>query len=135
MAEKQENSMMVKQKLGLIEKYETGESVTLAIYGIGWKPFVTDNKMKFGRCYDSGAGPSNCSSMKKSSYTEVGFALLQWFNQKWAEGTSVSGPMCARNPSFLWSFGIKCYFNASVGWLTTFKQQYGIHETAAQGET
>jgi hypothetical protein len=38
--------------------------------------------MEFLRDCDSGAGHSNCKSMKKSSYEEVDVALLQWFNQK-----------------------------------------------------
>jgi hypothetical protein len=38
--------------------------------------------MEFVRDCDSGAGPSNCKSMKKSSYKEADDALLQWFNQK-----------------------------------------------------
>jgi hypothetical protein len=45
-------------------------------------------------------GPSNCNSMKKSSYEEVDIALLQQFNEKRAEGTSVSGPMCAQRAKF-----------------------------------
>jgi hypothetical protein len=52
------------------------------------------NEIEFVRDCDSGAGPSNCKSMKKSSYEEVDLALLRCFNQKRAEGTSVSGPMC-----------------------------------------
>jgi hypothetical protein len=46
---------------------------------------IKNNKMKlkeFVRDCDSGAGPSNCKSMRKSSDEEVDFALLQWFNQK-----------------------------------------------------
>jgi hypothetical protein len=40
--------------------------------------------MEFVRDSDSGAGPSNRKTMKKSSYEEVNVALLQWFNQKQA---------------------------------------------------
>jgi hypothetical protein len=46
---------------------------------------MKNNKMKsmeFVRDCDSGAGPSNCKSMKKSSYEDVDVALFQWFNQK-----------------------------------------------------
>jgi hypothetical protein len=38
--------------------------------------------MEFARDCGSAAGPSNCKSMKNSSYEEVDVALLQWFNQK-----------------------------------------------------
>jgi hypothetical protein len=41
--------------------------------------------MEFVRVYDGGAEPSNHNSMKKSPYSEVDFALHQWFNQKQAE--------------------------------------------------
>jgi hypothetical protein len=59
---------------------------------------IKNSKIKLmeflGDC-DSGAGSSNCKSMKKSSYKEMDVALLQQFNQKRAEGILVSGPMCA----------------------------------------
>jgi hypothetical protein len=44
--------------------------------------------MEFVKDCDSD-GPSNRKSMKKSSYKEVDFELLQWFNLKRAEGTTV----------------------------------------------
>jgi hypothetical protein len=56
-------------------------------YGTGIQTIrdIKNNKMKLMghvRDYDSGAGPSNHKSMKKSSYEEVDVALRQWFNQK-----------------------------------------------------
>jgi hypothetical protein len=63
----------------------------------------------------------------------VDFALLQWFNQKRAEGTSVSCPMHAPKAKFCHeALGLKGEFNASAAWLARFKQQYGIHEIAVQ---
>jgi hypothetical protein len=60
--------------------------------------------------------------MKKSSYKEEDTALLQWFNQKHAEGTSVCGPMCAKKGKcFHEALGMEGEFNVSVKWLTTFK--------------
>jgi hypothetical protein len=96
-------------------------------YGIGIQTVhdIKNNKIKvmdFVRDYDSGAGPSNCKSMKKSSYKVVDVALLQWFNQKRAEGTSVSGPMCAQKAKlFHEALGLECEFNTSFGWFTRFK--------------
>jgi hypothetical protein len=65
----------------------------------------------------------------------VDVALLQWFNQKGAEGTSVCGPICAQKAKFFHEvLGLEGEFNASVGWLTRFKQLCGIHEISVQGE-
>jgi hypothetical protein len=79
----------VKQKLELTKKFENGELVTKSDkhYGIGNQTIydIKNNKMKsmeFVRNCDSGAGPSNHKSMKKSLYEEVDFDLLQWFNQQ-----------------------------------------------------
>jgi hypothetical protein len=55
---------------------------------------------EFVRDCDSGAGPYNCKSMKKSSYEEVDVAVLQWFNLKQAEGMPVSGLMCGQKAKF-----------------------------------
>jgi hypothetical protein len=56
--------------------------------------------MEFIRDCDSGAEPFNCKSIKKSSYEEVDVTVLQWFNQKKAEGTPHSGPICAQIATF-----------------------------------
>jgi hypothetical protein len=73
--------------------------------------------------------------MKKSSYKEVDVALLQWFNQKQAEGLSVSGPMCAQKANFFHeALGLEGEFHSFIAWLTRFKQQYGTCGTAVQGE-
>jgi hypothetical protein len=43
--------------------------------------------------------------------------------------------MCAQKAKFFHeTLGLKGEFNGSVGWLTRFKQQYSICETAVQGE-
>jgi hypothetical protein len=75
MAEKHKKIVLtIKQKLQLIEKFENRESATKLVkdYEIGIQIVrgIKNNKMKlmgFVRDCDSGAGPSNCNSMKKSS--------------------------------------------------------------------
>jgi hypothetical protein len=43
--------------------------------------------------------------------------------------------MCAQKAKFFHeALGLKCDFNAFVGWLNRFKKQYGICEIAVQGE-
>jgi hypothetical protein len=76
----------------------------------------------FSNC-DSGAGPSSCKSIRQSLHKEVGVALLQWFNQKQAEGTSVFDPLYAQKAEFFHkALGLEGEFIASIGWLTRFKQ-------------
>jgi hypothetical protein len=91
--------------------------------------------MEFVMDCESGAEPSIWKSMKKSSNKEVDAALLQQFAQKWAEGTSVSGPMCAQKAKFFHEvLVLEGEINASAGWLTRFKRWYDIHKIAVQGE-
>jgi hypothetical protein len=63
--------------------------------------------MESVRDCDKGTGPSNSQKMKKSTFDEVDIAFLQWLNQKQAQGTSVSGSICAQKPSYfkkLWNW-------------------------------
>jgi len=61
--------------------------------------------------------------MKKSSYKEVDVVFLQWFNEKQAQGTSVSGSMCAEKAKFFSEdLGLEGEFSAFCGWLTRLKQ-------------
>jgi hypothetical protein len=64
----------------------------------------------------------------------VGVVLLQWFNQKQAERTLACGPICAQKVKFYYeALGLEGEFNACIGWLTRFKQWYGIYEIAVRG--
>jgi hypothetical protein len=83
--------LTVKQSLKLTDTFVNDDLATKLArdYGIGIQtiPEIKKNGMKFmefvKHC-DSGAGPSNHKSIRKSSYDEVDVALLQWFNQKQA---------------------------------------------------
>jgi len=134
--------LTIKQKLQLIEEFEKGESATKLAekYGIGVQTVRDINKNKrkleeFARDCDSGVGPSKRKSMKMSSYEGLDLALLQWFNQKRAEGIPVSGPMCTHKAKlFHEALGLEGNFSASSGWLTRFKQRHGIRELPVQVE-
>jgi hypothetical protein len=56
--------------------------------------------MEFLKNCDINAGPSNYMCMKNSSYKEADTVLHQWFNQKQAEGSPVSGPLSAQKIKF-----------------------------------
>jgi hypothetical protein len=131
MAEKCKKIVLtIKLKLKLIEKFENRELATKLVKddGIGIQTVhdVKNNKMKlmeFVRDCDIATRPSNRKSKKKSKYEEVDVALLQWFNQKLAEGTLISGPMCAQKAKFLHeTLDLESEFNASIGWLPRLKQ-------------
>jgi hypothetical protein len=71
--------------------------------------------------------------LKKSSYDDLDRAMLVWFNQQRAQGMPVSGLICAKQAKFLFeALEMEGNFDASSGWLTRFKQQYGIHEISIQ---
>ncbi|XP_046397787.1 jerky protein homolog-like [Ischnura elegans] len=91
--------------------------------------------MEYARNCDSGAGPSNRKTMNSASYEELDAAMLQWFTQRRAEGTPLSGPVVTDKAKFFYKqLGFEGEFNASSGWLTRFKNRHGIREISIQGE-
>uniref|UniRef100_H3AHU5 HTH CENPB-type domain-containing protein n=1 Tax=Latimeria chalumnae TaxID=7897 RepID=H3AHU5_LATCH len=133
--------LTIKDKLEIIEKLEEGSSSKQLslIYEIG-ETTVRDIKknkeiLTYASSLDSTSGLSKCKSMKLSTYEELDRAMLEWFHQQRAEGTPISGPICAKQAKFFFdALGMEGDFNASSGWFTRFKQRHGIREIAIQGE-
>ncbi|PNF43064.1 Jerky protein homolog-like [Cryptotermes secundus] len=73
--------------------------------------------------------------MKKSTYDDLDKAMLTWFNQLRAQGTTITGPVCAKQAKYFFeALELEGSFDASSGWLTRFKQRHGIREISIQGE-
>ncbi|XP_051856446.1 jerky protein homolog-like [Antechinus flavipes] len=134
--------LTIQEKLEIIEKLEKGGNTRqLSImYGIG-EQTVRDLKKRKAQLlsYASSSGSATLlarrKSMKQSTYKELDRAMLEWFNQQRAEGTPVSGIICAKQAkAFFNALGMEGDFNASTGWLTRFKQRHGIRELNYQGE-
>lgn len=67
--------------------------------------------------------------MKTSTYEELDTILLQWISRIRSEGTPVSGPIvAAKAKQFFEILGLEGKFDASLRWLTRFKQRHGIRE-------
>ncbi|XP_064421026.1 jerky protein homolog-like [Latimeria chalumnae] len=134
--------LTIKDKLEIIEKLEEGSSSKQLslIYEIGETTVrdIKKNKEKiltYASSLDSTSGLSKRKSMKLSTYEELDRAMLEWFHQQRAEGTPISGPICAKQAKFFFdALGMEGDFNASSGWFTRFKQRHGIREIAIQGE-
>ncbi|XP_015364238.1 PREDICTED: tigger transposable element-derived protein 2-like [Diuraphis noxia] len=74
--------------------------------------------------------------MKKSSLSNMGSALFEWFKQKRIEGIPISGPMvCEKAKWFHEHLKIEKTFNASQGWLFRFKTSHGIRQLDIQGKS
>ncbi|XP_028933999.1 jerky protein homolog-like [Ornithorhynchus anatinus] len=134
--------LTIQEKLEIIEKLEKGGNTRqLSImYGIG-EQTVRDLKKRKAQLlsYANSSGSATLlarrKSMKQSTYKELDRAMLEWFNQQRAEGTPVSGIICAKQAkAFFNALGMEGDFNASTGWLTRFKQRHGIRELNYQGE-
>lgn len=132
--------LTVNEKLKVIDRLEKGESTSklAAEFGIG-ETTVRDIKkhketlIKFSSRCDKLS--LKRKSMKTSSYENLDEAMLQWFNQKRAESVPISGPMCAEQAKYFHNaLGLEGEFKASSGWLTRFKNRYGIRELTIQGE-
>ncbi|XP_053667569.1 tigger transposable element-derived protein 2-like [Anopheles marshallii] len=65
--------------------------------------------------------------MKVSSFEELDASMLSWYNESRAAGIPVTSAMCIEQAKFLHErLDMKRSFSASSGWLTRFKQRYGI---------
>ncbi|KAG8235509.1 hypothetical protein J437_LFUL015743 [Ladona fulva] len=141
MAEKRKKIVLtIKEKLEVVDRFEKGEPAAKLAkeYGIGEQTVrdIKKNKNKlieFSSQSGNGQGSSKRKSMRKSPYEELDKAMLEWLNQKRAEGISVSGHMCTNQARlFHKSLELDGDFNASSGWLSRFKQRYGIIEITSQ---
>jgi hypothetical protein len=89
--------------------------------------------MEFVRDFDSGAGHSNCKSMKSLHMKRLMLLFSGSIRIEQKERQSLDS--CGQEANFFHeALGLEGEFNASMGWLTRFKQRYGIHEIAVQGE-
>jgi hypothetical protein len=53
--------------------------------------------------------------------------MLTWFNQLRAQGTTITGAVCAKQAKYFFeALELEGSFDASSGWLTRFKQRHGI---------
>ena len=121
MSEKRKRVVLsIQQKLEIIQKLEEGSnSRNLSlIYNLGETTIrdIRKNKEKiinFASSSDSSKGVSKRKTMKMSTYAELDKAMLEWFQQKRAEGTQVSGPICAKQAQFFFKvLGIEGEINA-----------------------
>lgn len=71
---------------------------------------------------------------QSTTFEDLDKAVLDWFSQQRAQGTSVSGPIIAnRVKIFFKQLGFQGEVDASSGELTLFKQKHGIREIAIHG--
>ncbi|XP_061505786.1 jerky protein homolog-like [Anopheles gambiae] len=122
------------QKLCLIDRHESGETPqNLAkSFKIGEQTARDIIKQKekirkFVQNCESSEGPIKRKSMKVSSFEELDESMLRWYNENRASGIPVTSAMCIQQAKLLHEqLGLKGTFNASAGWLSRFKQRYGI---------
>uniref|UniRef100_A0A182ML12 HTH CENPB-type domain-containing protein n=1 Tax=Anopheles culicifacies TaxID=139723 RepID=A0A182ML12_9DIPT len=136
------------QKISLINRHDAGESAQelAKSYQIGEQTArdiikQRDKIWKFVQNCETSEGPVKRKSMKVSSFEELDASMLSWYNENRAAGIPMTSAMCIEQAKYLHeSLGMKRAFNASSGWLTRFKQRYGIsgvytHSTAKTGSS
>lgn len=134
--------LSINQKLEIINKSENGHTVKSLMreYEIGDQTVrdIIKKKQKlleFAGNSDNPKGMCNRKTMKTSTYEDLDKAMVMWFNQQRAAGIPISGAVCAAKAKhFFEELEIPGDFNASSGWLTRFKQRYGIRQITVQGE-
>uniref|UniRef100_A0A182KCM3 HTH CENPB-type domain-containing protein n=1 Tax=Anopheles christyi TaxID=43041 RepID=A0A182KCM3_9DIPT len=122
------------QKLSLIYRHESGETPQHLSkeFKIGEQTArdiikQKDKIRKFVENCESSEGPIKRKSMKVSSFEELDESMLRWYNENRAAGIPVTSAMCIEQAKYLHEhLGLKGTFNASAGWLSRFKQRYGI---------
>ncbi|XP_049277518.1 tigger transposable element-derived protein 2-like [Anopheles funestus] len=136
------------QKISLIHRHDAGETPQdlAKSYQIGEQTArdiikQRDKIWKFVQNCESSEGPVKRKSMKVSSFEELDARMLSWYNENRTAGIPVTSAMCIDQAKYLHeTLGLKRAFNASSGWLSRFKQRYGIsgvytHSTAKGGST
>lgn len=144
MSEKRKRVVLnLEQKLEIVKKVNTDQISVNKValeYGIGIQTVrdIVKNKTKlegFIQNSDSSQVIKKRKTMKNSTYEELDNVMIKWFQQKRAEGTPVSGPMCMAQADFFFKkLGLTGPFNGTVGWLRRFKERHGIRELKIQGE-
>uniref|UniRef100_A0A182SYG3 HTH CENPB-type domain-containing protein n=1 Tax=Anopheles maculatus TaxID=74869 RepID=A0A182SYG3_9DIPT len=136
------------QKIALIERHDLGEtpqdlSKSFQIGEQTARDIIKqrDKIWKFVQNCETSEGPVKRKSMKISSFEELDASMLSWYNENRAAGIPVTSAMCIEQAKYLHeSLGVKRSFNASSGWLSRFKQRYGIsgvytHSSAKTGSS
>lgn len=142
MSKRKRTVLSINQKLEIIKKSENGHTVKSLMreYEIGDQTVrdIIKKKQKlleFAGTSDNPKGMCSRKTMKTSTYEDLDKAMVLWFNQQRAAGIPVSGAVCAAKAKYFFEqLKLPGDFNASSGWLTRFKQRYGIRQITVQGE-
>ncbi|XP_052902129.1 jerky protein homolog-like [Anopheles moucheti] len=126
--------LTIEQKISLIKRNDAGESPQdlAKRYHIGEQTArdiikQRDKIWKFIQNCETSEGPVKRKSMKVSSFEELDASMLSWYNESRAAGIPVTSAMCIEQAKYLHErMDLKRSFSASSGWLTRFKQRYGI---------
>ncbi|XP_035890743.1 jerky protein homolog-like [Anopheles stephensi] len=138
--------LTIAQKISLIARHDQGETAQelAKCFKIGEQTArdiikQRDKIWKFVQNCETSEGPVKRKSMKVSSFEELDASMLSWYNENRAAGIPVTSTMCIEQAKYLHeSLGVKRSFTASAGWLSRFKQRYGIsgvytHSSAKTG--
>lgn len=136
------NVRSIEDKVKIIEKLDNGSTLdSIAIeYNIGLTTVrrIRDSKdtiLTYIATADAPEVFKKRKTMKTSTFKDLDTCLIEWFHQERALGTAINGPIVAAQAKYFFDqLDLEGKFNASNGWLTRFKNRYGIREISVQGE-
>ncbi|XP_053671705.1 jerky protein homolog-like [Anopheles nili] len=133
-AKRKKYVLTLQQKLALINRFESGETVLLLAreYNIGSQTVRDIIKQKkkireFLVLCNGKTAQMKRKSMKMSSFEELDSAMIDWYNSRERAGKLITSAMVVEHAKALHkTLGFESQFNASAGWLSRFKNRYGI---------
>ena len=136
--------LSINDKLQVIEKKEKGQNIKSIAkeYGIG-ETTVRDlirnseNIRKYATKFDSDKGLKTRKSMKKSTYSTLDEALINWYRQqRLLNKNNVRYKAVIEKAKMLHrDFNMPGNFTASKGWWDRFRHRYGLRTKRQRGQT
>lgn len=134
--------LSIEDKIQIVEKLENGSTIQqiMVQYDIGHTTVrnIRDKKDEYLTYVATSDAPDvfkRRKTMKTSTFAHLDSCLIEWFHQERYLGTPINGLLVAAQAKYFFEeLGLEGNFNASNGWLTRFKNRYGIREISVQGE-
>lgn len=135
-------SLTIIEKIEIIKKLDCGASTRFLAHAYGISPRtiydIKKQKEKLLNFYmnrDHNAGIAERKSMHAAKSGELDKVLYEWFKQRRSEGLHITGPLlCEKARDLHKELNIEVPYIFSTGWLTRFKQRYGIRLSKTSDE-
>lgn len=133
--------LTVRQRLDILEEYETGADINMLAVKYGTDDLgitsVLHSKERLQKFASNYVDYAVRVNMKRPKFEKLDYALHEWFQNQRKNGDYVSNKMLrkkalALHKSIYNKKGDKVYFIASMCWIKNFKRRFGIPNLTTQ---